>query len=69
MAVLVEIMSMDVYSSPRDSVRRSFNSFMFWIGVTFPALTKDILPVYSERTTASASLSSVMPMAALWRIP
>lgn len=42
---------------------------MFLIGVTVPPLTKEMLPVSSDTTIASASVSSVMPMAALCLIP
>ena len=57
------------YCSPIDSVRRSLSSLMFWIDVTCPAFTNDIFPVSSETTTTSASLSSVIPIAALCLIP
>ena len=57
------------FSSSIEVLRRSFNSLMFWIGVTLPPLTNEILPVSSETTMTSASYISVMPIAALWRIP
>ena len=34
-----------------------------------PPTTSEITPVSSETTTASASVSSVTPMAARWRLP
>ena len=55
--------------SPKAVFRRSFSSLMLLIGVTLPAVTNDTFPVSSETTIASASVSSVMPIAALCLIP
>src|SRR5262249_57264409 len=34
-----------------------------------PSATKEMIPVSSLTTTATASVSSVIPIAALWRVP
>ena len=67
--VFLSSKSFSPYSSDNDVLSSSFNSLMFWIGVTLPPFTNDIRPVSSETTTTSASVSSVMPMAALCLIP
>ena len=47
----------------------SFRVELLSTGVTSPALTKEIPPVCSDTTITSASLRSLMPTAALCRIP
>ena len=63
------LLSIPVIPYPNDSPSNSFNSFIFCILVTFPPLTNEMFPVSSDTTTTSASLSSVIPIAALCLIP
>ena len=61
--------SIPAISYPSDSPNRSLSSLMLLICFTCPALTNAIFPVSSETTITSASVSSVIPIAALCLIP
>jgi capsular exopolysaccharide synthesis family protein len=69
MNVFLSSKSYSPYSFDNEVLNNSFNSLIFCIGVTLPPLTKETLPVSSDTTTASASVLSVMPMAALCLMP
>ena len=69
MNVCLSSKSFSPYSFDNEALNNSFNSLMFCIGVTLPLFTKDTLPVSSDTTTTSASVFSVMPIAALCLMP
>ena len=69
MDIFLSSKSFPPYSSDSDVLKSSLSSFMFCMAVTLPPLTNEILPVSSDTTIASASVSSVIPMAALCLIP